>query len=142
MQLVDDEKSATYQLVYKYPEDEAKLKERKANTKKLTDELERTDPNVSDDRPVGNYQYTMNFGKDADSRDLAPALVYDNGQFTYLDSILRKMFLLSTEFQQMVNHWSTLTLKRCSGCARSVQRVSLKSWKIRCWRLQRKLQRR
>lgn len=107
VQLVDDEKSATYQLVYKYPEDEAKIKERKENTKKLTDELERTDPNVSEDRPVGNYQYTMNFGKDAGSRDLAPALVYDNGQFTYFRFNSQKdfpaIYRVSSDGESLVN---------------------------------------
>ena len=107
VQLVDDEKSATYQLVYKYPEDEAKLKERKANTKKLTDELERTDPNVAEDRPVGNYQYTMNFGKDEGSRDLAPALVYDNGQFTYFRFNSQKdvpaIYRVSADGESLVN---------------------------------------
>ncbi|MGN0916022.1 MAG: P-type conjugative transfer protein VirB9 [Succinivibrio sp.] len=107
VELVADEKAATYLLVYKYPEDEAKLKERKAHIKKLTDELERTDPNVAEERPVGNYQYTMNFGKDEGSLDLAPALVYDNGQFTYFRFNSQKdfpaIYRVSSDGESIVN---------------------------------------
>ncbi len=107
VQLIDDEKDATYQLVYKYPGDEAKIRARSAEKKKLSDELERTDPNVAEDRPVGNYQYTMNFGKDEGSRDLAPALVYDNGQFTYFRFNSQKdvpaIYRVSADGESLVN---------------------------------------
>lgn len=107
VQLIDDEKDATYQLVYKYPGDEAKIRARSAEKKKLSDELERTDPNVTEERPVGNYQYTMNFGKDEGSRDLAPALVYDNGQFTYFRFNSQKdvpaIYRVSADGESLVN---------------------------------------
>ena len=49
----------------------------------------------------------MNFGKDAGSQDLAPALVYDNGQFTYFRFNSQKdfpaIYRVSSDGESLVN---------------------------------------
>ncbi len=84
--LVSDPQNATYQLIYRYPEEIAKAKEEKRKQQDLEDLTKKTDPNVlhSDEHIYNaNYQYTMNFGKNEHSVDLAPKRVFDDGRFTY-----------------------------------------------------------
>lgn len=84
--LVNDPKNATYQLIYRYPDEIAKVKHEEKKKKDLEDLTKKPDPNVlhSDERIYNaNYQYTMNFGKNEHSVDLAPKRVFDDGRFTY-----------------------------------------------------------
>ena len=81
-------KTATYQLIFDYPEDrlaKAQDEARQAEVEKLLkqSEVSRT-PAQEAKKAERNTNYTMNFGAAASSKDIAPIQAFDNGRFTYL----------------------------------------------------------
>lgn len=82
-------KTATYQLVFDYPEDRlARAQEaaRKASVDALLKQSPVPDGDDAAKGPVAerNTHYTMNFGKASASKDIAPVRAFDDGRFTYL----------------------------------------------------------
>lgn len=106
--LVSDDKKATYQLLYRYPAEAAMIAENRARQKAIDNELNKDDPNLLEERPLGNYQYTMNFGKDKGSEALAPTLVFDDNNFTYFKFQSQRdfpaIYRVTPDGESMVNY--------------------------------------
>ena len=106
--LVTDDKKATYQLLYRYPAEAAMIAENRARQKAIDNELNKDDPNLLEERPLGNYQYTMNFGKDKGSEALAPTLVFDDNNFTYFKFQSQRdfpaIYRVTPDGESMVNY--------------------------------------
>ncbi len=71
---------ATYRLTLSCPEDEARRQREAEDTGRVHDLLGR--PSFSE-RPL-NRNYTMNFGRAPESREIAPLEAFDDGRFTVL----------------------------------------------------------
>ena len=106
--LVSGDKKATYQLLYRYPAEAAMIAENRARQKAIDNELNKDDPNLLEERPLGNYQYTMNFGKDKGSEALAPTLVFDDNNFTYFKFQSQRdfpaIYRVTPDGESMVNY--------------------------------------
>lgn len=78
-------KKASYQLSFRYPQEEARKALEKAQ-RQTVEELLKTKENTEDKEAVEklNHNYTMNFGAAASSRRIAPKQAWDNGEFTFL----------------------------------------------------------
>lgn len=88
---------ATYSLSFSYPSDELALTNAQREKAEIMHRLNRNpglggyDVSADGTRTIytppaeRNYEYTMNFGDDPGSYDLAPTRVYDDGRFTYFN---------------------------------------------------------
>jgi P-type conjugative transfer protein VirB9 len=65
----------TFRVVFAYPEAEVLASRAETNRKATQEKLDRR-------APARNWNYTMQVGKD--SEEIAPAMAYDDGRFTYL----------------------------------------------------------
>lgn len=79
-------KTATYELAFTYPEEEAA--KRAAESEKECVEarlkISAANPTAVAEAPASNRNYTMNFGEAKSSRSIAPVEAFDDGRFTYL----------------------------------------------------------
>ena len=95
-------------LKYRYPAEAAMIAENRARQKAIDNELNKDDPNLLEERPLGNYQYTMNFGKDKGSEALAPTLVFDDNNFTYFKFQSQRdfpaIYRVTPDGESMVNY--------------------------------------
>ena len=86
----------------------AMIAENRARQKAIDNELNKDDPNLLEERPLGNYQYTMNFGKDKGSEALAPTLVFDDNNFTYFKFQSQRdfpaIYRVTPDGESMVNY--------------------------------------
>lgn len=78
--------SATYTLTFRYPEDDKKKAEEKAQEEVVKGLLSNSNipDSVSEPKPEHNRLYSENFGSSALSKDIAPVEALDDGEFTYL----------------------------------------------------------
>lgn len=78
-------KKASYQLSFRYPQEEAR-KALATAQKQSVEELLKTKENTGNKQSPEklNRNYTMNFGSAASSKRIAPKQAWDNGEFTFL----------------------------------------------------------
>ena len=79
-------KTATYELAFTYPEEEAAKRAAAREKERVEARLKTsaTKPASAAEAPASNRNYTMNFGEAKSSRSLAPVEAFDDGRFTYL----------------------------------------------------------
>lgn len=79
-------KTATYELSFSYPEEEAAKKAQEAQRTAVERRLQTTPVGVRtvSTSATQNRMYTMNFGSARSSRGFAPLEAFDDGRFTYL----------------------------------------------------------
>ncbi len=81
--LVEKPANATYKLTFRYPLDYIAAKIKAGQESYVQQELSKPDPDLEPAGRFINYNYTMNFGETAGSRQISPTSCYDNGRFTY-----------------------------------------------------------
>lgn len=108
VQLIKAAGIATYQLRFRYPQEEA-AKRAAALKKKQMEELmaQKQKEEASAQEASMNYEYTMNFGSAKESRDIAPVKAWDDGRLTYLkfraNSDFPLVYRVTTEGESLLN---------------------------------------
>ena len=79
-------KTATYELAFTYPKEEATKRAAASEKERVEARLKTsaTKPASVAEAPASNRDYTMNFGEAKSSRSIAPMEAFDDGRFTYL----------------------------------------------------------
>ena len=79
-------KTATYELAFTYPKEEATKRAAASEKERVEARLKTsaTKPASVAEAPASNRDYTMNFGEAKSSRRIAPMEAFDDGRFTYL----------------------------------------------------------
>lgn len=79
-------KTATYELAFTYPEEEAARRAAAAEKAEVKDRLNTSavGPESASKATFSNRRYTMNFGAAKSSKRIAPVEAFDDGRFTYL----------------------------------------------------------
>lgn len=89
-------KTATYRLTFQYPHEQRAKAVAEAETQVVNGLLQQSSVPATKESQTAthsiNRHYTMNFGRDRGSKDIAPIKAFDNGEFTYLK------FKKSTDF--------------------------------------------